>query len=125
MIRRLSCEAVISINARLTGADYRLLDRGKLEAAVGQPFVTFGGVDLHGTLHIKAAVFARGIAAGHAFMDGNKRTALLASLQMLRLNNSEVDRGRMAPHEAGEMTLGLAVGSVSVEDFARWLVNPL
>ncbi len=124
MIARLSCEAVAAINVALTGKEHRLLDLGKLEAAVEQPFVTFGGADLHGTLHMKAAVLARGLVAGHPFMDGNKRTALLACLQMLRLNGSEVDRARMTRTEAGEMTLGLAVGTVTVEVFAKWLVNP-
>jgi death-on-curing family protein len=55
--------------------DYR--DHDKLESAVGRPFQTFGGEDLHQTLSQKAAAFFHSIACGHAFVNGNKRTAVM------------------------------------------------
>jgi death-on-curing protein len=57
-------------------SDYR--DHGKLESAVGRPFQTFFGEDLHQTLFQKAAAFFHSIACGHAFLNGNKRTAVMA-----------------------------------------------
>lgn len=64
-----------------------------------------------------AASYAFGIARNHPFMDGNKRTALVAAEGFLRLNRSRID----APAEEKYLTyLGLAAGEVSEEQMAAW-----
>ena len=54
-------------------------DMALLEAAVNSPFQTFGGEDLFPTICEKAARLCYGIANNHAFVDGNKRTAVHAT----------------------------------------------
>jgi death-on-curing protein len=61
-------------------------DQGALEGAIAQPQATFDGEFLHGDLFSMAAAYAFHIAESQAFIDGNKRTALLAAVVFLDLN---------------------------------------
>jgi death-on-curing protein len=65
-----------------------------------------------------AAAYAYGIARNHAFVDGNKRTALLAIYTFLGINDVEF----IVPEaEAAAIILSLAAGEVSEESLARWI----
>jgi death on curing protein len=65
-----------------------------------------------------AAAYGYGIARNHPFVDGNKRTSLLAIYTFLGINGVEF----IAPEaEAAAMILSLAAGEVSEESFARWI----
>ena len=65
-----------------------------------------------------AAAYGFGIARNHPFVDGNKRTSLLATYTFLGLN--EIDF--VVPEaEAAAMILSLAAGEVSEESLARWI----
>jgi death-on-curing protein len=80
-------------------SDYR--DQNKLESAVARPFQTFFGEDLHQTLFQKAAAFFHSIACGHAFLNGNKRTAVVALDLFMTANGyllfiSDADMYRLA-----------------------------
>lgn len=65
-----------------------------------------------------AAAYAFGIAKAHAFVDGNKRTALVTALTFLRLNGLWL---RPDPVEGVHMMEDLASGDVSEAAFADWL----
>jgi death-on-curing protein len=65
-----------------------------------------------------AAAYAFGIAKAHAFVDGNKRTALVTALTFLRLNGLAF---RPDPVDGVRKMEGLASGAVSEGDFAAWL----
>ncbi len=69
-------------------------------------------------LHDLAAAYAFGLAKAHAFIDGNKRSALVAALVFLRLNGAA-----LVPHQATAVRMmeGLAEGPVTEPAFARWL----
>ena len=65
-----------------------------------------------------AAAYGFGLAKNHPFVDGNKRTALLAIYTFLGVN--EVDF--IVPEaEAAAMIQSLAAGEVSEESLARWM----
>jgi death on curing protein len=49
-----------------------------LESAVGVPQQTFDGQDLFPSIHLKAAALMRSLSQNQPFVDGNKRTAVLA-----------------------------------------------
>jgi death on curing protein len=57
-----------------------------LASAVEQPTASFGGDDLYPDLFLKAAVYAFHIAESQAFVDGNKRTALITAITFLDIN---------------------------------------
>jgi death-on-curing protein len=67
-----------------------------------------------------AASYAFGIARNHAFVDGNKRTALVVSEAFLRLNGFRV---AAAPEDKYLTFLHLAEGSLSEPDLAAWFTR--
>jgi death-on-curing protein len=85
----LSFEQIFELHTRglreFGGGD-GIRDRGALESAIGQPAATFGGEFLHRDLFEMAAAYAFHIAQNQPFVDGNKRTGLLAASVFLDLN---------------------------------------
>ena len=65
-------------------------DGGLLESAVMMPQAGFGGEYLHTGLFEMAAAYAFHIAENQPFLDGNKRTALVACLVFLDINGFEI-----------------------------------
>jgi death on curing protein len=65
-----------------------------------------------------AAAYAFAIARNHPFVDGNKRTALLALYTFLGVNGVDF----IVPEaEAATIILSLAAGEVSEESLTRWV----
>ncbi|MBM3779516.1 MAG: type II toxin-antitoxin system death-on-curing family toxin [Acidimicrobiia bacterium] len=95
---------------------------GALESALAQPRASFGGVDLHASLHAKAAALGFSLALNHPFLDGNKRVAHAAMETFLILNGSEI----VAPVDEQErLMLDLAAGRVTREQLTEWLEKHL
>lgn len=67
-----------------------------------------------------ATAYAFGIAKAHAFVDGNKRTAVVTALTFLRLNGLPF---RPDPGEGVQMMEGLAAGDIPEARFADWLAR--
>lgn len=67
-----------------------------------------------------AAAYAFGIAKAHAFVDGNKRTAVVTALTFLRLNGLIF---RPDPCEGVRMMEGLATSETTEAQFADWLAQ--
>ena len=65
-----------------------------------------------------AAAYAYGIARNHPFIDGNKRTSLLALYTFLGVNDIDFD---VPEAEAATMILSLAAGEVGEEGLTRWI----
>lgn len=93
-------------------------DPGLLSSAVAQPCATFGGAFLHADLYDMAAAYLYHLAKNHAFLDGNKRTALIAALVFLDLNG--VDVGSETPG-LFDLVVGVASGQVTKVDAAHEL----
>lgn len=55
-------------------------------SAILRPQTTVGGQDAYPDIHTKAAALFHSIARNHAFLDGNKRTAVIAVDVFYRLN---------------------------------------
>ncbi len=70
------------------GGSHGLRDDSLLESALARPknLNAYGEVDLFQL----AASYAEGISRNHAFVDGNKRTALAAAMMFLHDNGYEV-----------------------------------
>ena len=65
-----------------------------------------------------AAAYAYGIARNHPFVDGNKRTALVAARTFLILNAVDLE----ATQDDKVLTfLNLAEGAISEEELADWI----
>jgi death-on-curing protein len=98
------------------GGGAGLRDRALLEMGCARPMNLFA----YGNPSIEdlAAAYAFGFVRAHAFVDGNKRTALVTGLTFLRLNGYGF---RPETQEGLQMVEGLASGDVGEPDFARWL----
>jgi death-on-curing protein len=93
-----------------------LRDEGMLESALDRPRNkwSYEGAELAEL----AAAYAHGIARNHPFVDGNKRTSLLALYTFLGVNGIDF----IVPEaEAAAMILSLAAGEVSEQNLTRWI----
>lgn len=114
-------EAVRAIHERQIsehGGSSGLRDEGLLQSALARPqhLLTYG--DPPPDTAALAAAYAFGIARNHPFIDGNKRTALVAARTFLLLNDSDLE----ASQEEKYLTfLHLAEGSLTEEELAAWV----
>jgi death-on-curing protein len=84
-VRYLDTGEIIYINETQVGPGM-VRDYGLLEAAVMRPHQTVMGQDAYPTIHDKAAALTHSLIKNHPFVDGNKRTALLADIAFYGLN---------------------------------------
>ncbi|MCL4135041.1 UNVERIFIED_CONTAM: hypothetical protein GTU68_030470 [Idotea baltica] len=114
-----SVKAAITIHDRQIsrhGGASGLRDIGLLEAGIARPLNKwqYGVTDLFEL----GAAYAFGIAKAHAFVDGNKRTALVSSLTFLLANGVHVRHGADGTVKAIE---DLARDAMSEQEFCQWL----
>ena len=95
-------------------------DRGALESALARPqnLAAYGESDAAAL----AAAYAFGIAKNHAFVDGNKRTALVALESFLDLNGYDLTADDV---QAVLIVLGVADSTISEADLASWIRNDM
>lgn len=75
-MRYLSLTEVIEIHRRVvdqSGGASGLRDTGRLDSAVAQPRISFGGRDLYPSLIEKAGSLCFSLVQNHPFVDRNKR----------------------------------------------------
>src|SRR5579859_834077 len=65
------------------GGSHGIRDIGLIESALFRPQSSFGGEDLYPDFFDKAAVLVHSLLLNHAFVDGNKRTAMATVLVFL------------------------------------------
>jgi death-on-curing protein len=98
------------------GGSAGIRDASLLESALDRPRNKWAYEDAQ--LPELAAAYAFGLAKNHPFVDGNKRTALLALYTFLGVNGIDF----IVPEaEAAAMIQSLAAGEVSEESLARWI----
>jgi len=102
------------------GGGSGLRDEGLLESALARARNIWAYAEQAPSLAVLAAAYAFGISSNHPFVDGNKRTALLVSFAFLKANGIEV---QCSQADAYLTFLGLAAGTVSEEELARWLAK--
>jgi death-on-curing protein len=87
-----------------------LRDPGLLESAAAMPSAQFGGEFLHPTVAAMAAAYLFHVCRNHAFIDGNKRVALVAAEMFLVLNGYRL---AAVNDDLERLTLAVADGSLS------------
>ena len=123
MIHYLSAEQVLFIHHRLiaeTGGANGLLDINLLISAVGRSQATFDSNDLYPDVFSKAAALMDSLVRNHAFIDGNKRTAITATGLFLRINDYELD---VSSAEMIRFTLSCAQSQETIADCADWFIQ--
>src|SRR6185369_12888624 len=114
-------ETIIAIHHRQIaehGGTEGLRDEGLLSSALARPQNLFAYGDPSPYLAALAAAYAFGIARDHPFLDGNKRTALIAARTFLLLNGSNLE----ATQDEKFLTFQrLAEGSLTEGELADWI----
>ena len=101
------------------GGSAGIRDEMMLDSALAKPLNVFAYADQPDIFRL-AASYAFGIARNHAFVDGNKRTALVVSLTFLERNGWDI----VAPKENVYFTfLHLADGSLSEDELTTWFTK--
>ena len=118
-IEWLSLQVVLAIHDEQLathGGSGGLRDAALLESALNRPLNKWNYENAE--LPELAAAYAYGIARNHPFVDGNKRTSLLALYTFLGINGVDFI---VSEADAAAMILALAAREVSEESLARWI----
>jgi len=99
------------------GGEPGVRDLGLLESALARP-VNRIEYDSEADTAFAAAAYAFGISKNHPFMDGNKRTSLVAMETFLRINGFEL---KTTPEEKYLIFIQLAEGSLSEDELGDWI----
>lgn len=114
-------ETIMAIHQRQIaehGGGEGLRDEGLLSSALARPHNLVAYVQPPPDLAALAAAYAYGLARNHPFVDGNKRTALVAARTFLLLNGANLEAGQ---DEKFLTFQRLAEGSLTEEELADWI----
>ena len=116
-LSRALIEALHADQVREHGGQLGLRDPGLLESALARPQHVWA-YEADADLATLAAEYGFGLAKNHAFLDGNKRIAFVASNVFLILNGFELE----APEpEVVDTILRVADGRMTRGKFAAWI----
>lgn len=119
-MRYLTAEEILILHARVvdaTGGSHGVRDVHLLASIAHKPQAMFGGTELYASVFKKTAVLLEAIANYHVFVDGNKRTALIAAARFLYLNGYNLSASN---REAERMVLAVATKHVDVKGLSAW-----
>jgi len=120
-IKFLNKEVILYFHSKLIseyGGSSGLRDEGLLESALSQASVTIDGEYLHRDIIEMAAAYGFYLCKDHAFVDGNKRIALVAIDTFLQLNGCELIAGEK---ETYVIMLQLAAGELTKQELTKWI----
>lgn len=123
MTAYLSTANVLAIHTRSIdafGGAYGMRDPGLLESALAMPPASFGGQEMHESIHDKAAAYLYHLVQNHPGVDGNKRIGLAAALAFLRLNGVTVDA---TDDELVDLVLDVARGTADKARVSAFLLQ--
>ncbi|MGI8592034.1 MAG: type II toxin-antitoxin system death-on-curing family toxin [Nakamurella sp.] len=112
MTEYLGLEDVLGIAAIAIGALPAVRDIGLLDSACHRPAAQAWGDDAYPDPLSKAAALLQSLTNNHALIDGNKRTAWLATVVFLRLNGATVTAVDGYDSDPARMVLAVATGDL-------------
>ena len=120
-MKYLSIEQIVQLHVlsiEQFGGSSGLRDLGRLESTVASQRQVVFGEELYVSIYDKAAAMIRGIIGDHPFVDGNKRTAMLAGLTLLEVNDLQFI-ARIG--ELEDFAVLVAVKHLDIPTIAQWL----
>lgn len=121
VIHYLSEAEVIAINEEMVsqfGGLHGVRDLHLLRSAIVRPQLSVGFQDAYKSIFNKAAALFHSILNNHPFLDGNKRTSLLAAITFLERNNWSIEFKRK---EVVKFTRQAHNKDYTVEQISKWL----
>ena len=119
-MRYLTVEEVITLHDLIvyeTGGSHGVRDVGLLYSAVSRPQASFAGQDLYKSLFNKAAALFHSIIFNHAFIDGNKRTAISSAGLFLEMNGYKL---KLDKKESYEFIVKAESKKYTIEKISKW-----
>lgn len=120
-IQYLTLEVVVATHdemIELYGGSFGIRDMGLIQAAIARPQASFAGHDLYTDIFSKAAALFHSLMFNHAFVDGNKRSAVVATARFLYINGYEL---QVSDEEFVAFPLRVENEHLSIEEIAKWL----
>ena len=117
----LTLEQILELHALVikeTGGNIGLRDLGRLESSIATQSQNVFGQELYPTIEDKTAAIIRSIIADHPFVDGNKRTAMIAGLTLLKLN---MKRFIFNAGELEDYAVNIATDHLDIPQISNWL----
>jgi death on curing protein len=121
MVSYLTLEEVLRLHFQIIsdyGGSHGVRDEGRLQSVVLAPRQEVFGKEQYVDIYEKVATYMRNIIADHAFVDGNKRSAVAAAGVFLRRNGI---RQTATPKALEDFAVKVAVGHLDVPAIAAWL----
>ena len=120
-VNYLSVAQVLAIHDQAVkrfGGSFGIRDLGLIESAVSRPQASFDAVDLYGSVFDKAAALLQSLLKNHAFVDGNKRTALSSAAIFLQTNGHKLKN-----YHEEEVVFAVEVDNqnLTLEQISLWL----
>lgn len=117
----LNVEEIIAIHVEAIqdfGGSLELLSLERLKSCLESPQQAMFGKDLYPDLASKAAILFFLLIKNHPFLDGNKRTGVLALFEFLERNGStlEVDK-----QEFFDFTIDVSTSKFDKDQIAVWI----
>jgi len=91
-----------------------------LESAMLRPLTSMGGVELYPGLPTKVAVLLESIVQYHPFVDGNKRTAVVAACTVLELNGLRLVASQ---EEVEDLAVSVTNHTMRLADIIPWVAR--
>ena len=119
--RYLTLEELKEIHRKIieeTGGTYGILSPSNLENCIEAPKTGISGLNHYKSVIEKAAILLYNVVKLHPFLDGNKRTAFVATAVFLDLNGYDID---VKLEDSISFFLDLARCSLNYYDTIEWL----
>lgn len=120
-IKYLSLDELIIIHEQAIGqfgGSHGIRDLGLVQSAIARPMAGFGNFEAYPDIFLKAAVLMHSLLKNHAFIDGNKRTAMIAGLTFVMENNIQLVTKK---DEIFNLALNIENDSLPEDQIASWL----
>lgn len=114
----LTAEQILFLHDRLireTGGSHGVRDLSLLLSAVSRPQSTFEGRNLYPDIYNQAAALMESLVRNHPFVDGNKRTGVVAAGLFLRINGFRLVSQQ---EELVAIAVRVATGRIQLDELA-------
>lgn len=102
------------------GGNLGFLNENLLDSAIGAVKQTYGGNFLNKFPHEMASTYMFSICKNHAFLDGNKRTAVSTLLTFLDMNNYTLN---LSESELYNISIKVAEGSMKKDQLSKIILE--
>jgi death-on-curing protein len=120
-VQYLSAEDILVIHDETIekeGGIFGIRDIGLVYSIAERPKMAMMGQEFYPDVFSKATAILEGLATFHVFADGNKRTAFIACLTFLGLNEYELE---VSTEQGLIFVLAVTTKKKTLEEIANWL----